>query len=646
MSATTGFIDHDDGANIRTLPAELAGSKCLTSAPLPPGTRVIVNGTYPNKPGWSQVTALSGDLLLRGYVQGLRINTQLPEPAATLYSVKKDDVLEPIAARVYRQAIEPGRDLRFYETVVLYVNQKAGRAGVQRVNGDIWLFEKRRIWLVSPAFANLLQDIVPDGSITNGALAKARSVGRALEDILASVNASPQYFREVAGEYAQVIMEHLPEIIGIVAAFLLAEALSAFLAATPTGVGQLAAAVIQLGLAAFGVQGMVEAGVEALKHAEAWLTRAWKAKGNATQLAEASKSFLRMLVSIALVALAKAGVRSNLGRGLKLAQSVRITPPRLQMMAVVGADGSAVAVPVFRPGSITATGTADATRPLASIGAATGKGGSGVKPRLVPDVELEKLFQQLPNWERLKVFVGRQIPRQGTPEFAALKKELAEAGYQLDVMKDGKPFRLRRTRGPDNGALTVTDEGVICVKTEGAIRISVYSRYRKNYLDWVEKTQGKAAREAAAFRISQGNQLHHLIPDGVAQNHPLVREALKRLERYTIDQGTNIIDMPSTKNVGQQLVHTGSHSNYSRYVSDKLNDAMEKLTGNGRTPLGNISPQAIDGALLKVEEGLRKAIQDSTLPPKVVKELIEDGIPVGKRLAMLELSFQTETFTA
>ncbi len=116
MPATIGFIDHTDGANLRTLPSELAGSKPLLSAPLPPGTRVIVTGTYPGRPGWSHVFTLFGDRLLRGYVQGFRINTQLPEPAATLHFVKKNDTLEPIAARIYHQSIEPGRDLRFYKT--------------------------------------------------------------------------------------------------------------------------------------------------------------------------------------------------------------------------------------------------------------------------------------------------------------------------------------------------------------------------------------------------------------------------------------------------------------------------------------------------------------------------------------------------
>lgn len=145
MPGTIGFIDTSDGANIRTMPAELVGSKCLTSAPLPPGSRVIVNGPHPQKREWSHVTTFLGDSLLSGYVQNLRINTALPEPAATLYHIKPGDRLDPIVARIYRQGIEPGHDLRFYQNVVLHVNQQAGRVGVQRLDGDVRLVEGHRI---------------------------------------------------------------------------------------------------------------------------------------------------------------------------------------------------------------------------------------------------------------------------------------------------------------------------------------------------------------------------------------------------------------------------------------------------------------------------------------------------------------------
>ena len=107
MSILIGFVDNSDGANIRTLPAEMNGSTCLTRAPLPPGTRVIVNGTHPQRPEWADVTTYIGDTLLSGYVQRFRITTGIPEPYAALHHIQKGDRLEPLAARIYRDAIEP-----------------------------------------------------------------------------------------------------------------------------------------------------------------------------------------------------------------------------------------------------------------------------------------------------------------------------------------------------------------------------------------------------------------------------------------------------------------------------------------------------------------------------------------------------------
>ena len=91
MTIQFGFIDQGDGANLRTLPAEMKGSTCLTPAPLPPGTRVSVIRDHAQAPGWSYVSTVAGGYLLQGYVQTLRITTQLPEPAATLYQVRPGD---------------------------------------------------------------------------------------------------------------------------------------------------------------------------------------------------------------------------------------------------------------------------------------------------------------------------------------------------------------------------------------------------------------------------------------------------------------------------------------------------------------------------------------------------------------------------
>jgi hypothetical protein len=339
----TGFIDTSDGANIRTGPAESGGQK-IRDQPLPPATRVFVSGTHPDALAWWYVTAYLDGAMVRGYVQNFRITTELPEPTAKLHQVIGGETVEQLASQEYGSAVRDGHDFRYYENVLLHVNQQQRRAGISGSyqnpgvlgsgSDNVQLVAGHRIWLVSPAYAKALEAVVPSGSLTGGAVAKGKRFVGHLEDILHSVTRSPQYFGEVAGEYAQAIRDHMPEIIGIVAGFIMAEATSAFLAATPTGVGQIAATVIQLGLAAFGAAGAIQAGVEALKHAGQWLTLAWTAQGKGDRIADASKEFLKMLIGIAVTALSALGARANYGNALKIASSM--PTGGLPAMAVAG----------------------------------------------------------------------------------------------------------------------------------------------------------------------------------------------------------------------------------------------------------------------------------------------------------------------
>jgi hypothetical protein len=340
-----GFIDTSDGANLRTGPAE-AGGKTVIDAPLAPATRVFVSGSHPSAPQWWYVTAFLPDKIVRGYVQRFRVNTDLPEPLAQLHAVKSGDTVEKLAVQQYASSVRDGHDLRYYENVLLFANKQRGRVGIAGTYQDpgllgggannIQLVAGHRIWLVSPAYAHAVEGVVPDGSLTNGAYAKVKKFVQHVVDIIKSVTQSPHYFGEVAGEYAQAIRDHLPEIIGIIAGFIAAEAASAFLAATPTGVGQIAAVLIQLALSMFGAVGMVEAGIEALNHAGQWLTLAWTAKGRDEQLGAASREFLRMLVSIAMAALAYTGVKGNVGKAVKIAQAM---PPAGMAPALAGGAG-------------------------------------------------------------------------------------------------------------------------------------------------------------------------------------------------------------------------------------------------------------------------------------------------------------------
>jgi hypothetical protein len=179
---------------------------------------------------------------------------------------------------------------------------------------------------------------VPDGSLTGGAVAKVKRFAGHLEDILKSVTESRHHLDEVAGEYAQAIRDNMAPIVGMVAGFIAAEAISMFAAATPTGVGQAAAMVIQLALSAFGAAGMVTAGLQALEHGSAWLNTAWTATGNEAKIVAASKEFLKMLVAIAMAALSALGARGNYRNLVKLGGS---TPTgALPAFATAGARGT------------------------------------------------------------------------------------------------------------------------------------------------------------------------------------------------------------------------------------------------------------------------------------------------------------------
>jgi hypothetical protein len=383
-----GFIDNDQGANIRNRPGELAGSRTLTPTPLRPATRVFVSGRHPQTADWWYVTAYLSDSIVRGYVQGLRVVTDLPEPTARLYQIQAGDTAERLAVREFSSAVRDGQDLRFYENVLLYVNRRAGRAGVVGSYQDpgvlgggannVHLVADRRIWLVSPEYARTLHDAVPDGSLTDGAVASVRRFAGHIEDIIASVTTSPGHLDEVAGEYAQAIRDHMAEIVGVIAGFVAAEALSAFLASTPTGVGQIVAVMIQLTLALLGAAGMATAIVGAVQHADRWLRQAWTANGNPARIAEASRNFLRMLVDIAMAVLAYLGVRGNTARAAAITSSM---PTALPALAVVGGGR----LPGAGAGTAVATGVPGPAGPLGTAVAMSQHGdeGGGSQPEVV-----------------------------------------------------------------------------------------------------------------------------------------------------------------------------------------------------------------------------------------------------------------------
>src|SRR5436853_351401 len=74
------------------------------------------------------VTAYLEQAMVRGYVEDFRVNTELPEPLAELRQLDGGETAEGLAKEKFHDAVTDGHDLRYYENVLLYVNQ--GRKGI------------------------------------------------------------------------------------------------------------------------------------------------------------------------------------------------------------------------------------------------------------------------------------------------------------------------------------------------------------------------------------------------------------------------------------------------------------------------------------------------------------------------------------
>jgi hypothetical protein len=233
------------------------------------------------------------------------------------------------------------------------------------------------------------------------------------------------------------------------------------------------------------------------------------------------------------------------------------------------------------------------------------------------DEAAEKLLAKYPEWNNVKDYIGRPFDPSNPPP-----------GYSHRV-RNGKPELVRDSAEGPFPPLTVKD-GVVMLQTGKSTRLSVYSRYKKNYLDWVEQTQGKAARTAAQKRIQDGNQLHHLVPDAVVQDNALTRELMSRSNSYTLDRGTNILDMPKVHDPKTgEIVHLGSHPKFNNYVQRLLNQKVRELTRGDAIPLDQVDVRELDKALHQVEDTLRTQLRDRTLPRNILEPLEGGGFKIS-----------------
>lgn len=129
------------------------------------------------------------------------------------------------------------------------------------------------LWIPSQA-QQTLKGTVEDGSITNGALAKANALmgNSPGANIMRSVLESPTHIKEVLGDTWKSRGEALVSMLGTTLAFISAEVLVGVLSAAPepTTITKFAAVGLQGLITAAAGLGDHGAGTAALKSAEAW----------------------------------------------------------------------------------------------------------------------------------------------------------------------------------------------------------------------------------------------------------------------------------------------------------------------------------------------------------------------------------------
>jgi hypothetical protein len=234
------------------------------------------------------------------------------------------------------------------------------------------------------------------------------------------------------------------------------------------------------------------------------------------------------------------------------------------------------------------------------------------------DQQVENIVTRYPQWDNVKDFVGTRLDPNNLPP-----------GYTGRPKNNPTELVRASTEGP-YPPLTI-ENGIIMLQTGKTNRLSVFSRYKNNYLNWIEQTQGKAARVLAEQRLAAGNQLHHLVPDAVVRDNRLTQELMRRSRNYTLDRGTNILDMPQvySRQTGE-IVHLGSHDKFNNYVRRLLDKKVEALTQGGSRALDKVDVKALDKALRDVEDTLRDQIRNRTLPKELLQELEGGGFKISQ----------------
>jgi hypothetical protein len=135
-----------------------------------------------------------------------------------------------------------------------------------------------------------------------------------VNDLLASIKEAPDHFMEVfAGALRDAILQHWAKLSAVLILFVGGQYLVGLLAASPEPLfTKLAAVALEaIMMAVAGYFAAVEI-LSAKQEAANWVKEAGEAKGDASKITEASRSFLRMVLHILLALLAIAGLRAKI----------------------------------------------------------------------------------------------------------------------------------------------------------------------------------------------------------------------------------------------------------------------------------------------------------------------------------------------
>jgi A nuclease family of the HNH/ENDO VII superfamily with conserved AHH len=191
-------------------------------------------------------------------------------------------------------------------------------------------------------------------------------------------------------------------------------------------------------------------------------------------------------------------------------------------------------------------------------------------------------------------FIGQNIPAKGTAARAEFDKY-----YTVDVNN------VIRRRDVDEGftKLQVDEHGKIKEATGNiSDRLSIPSKMRANY-----------------GPVPEGHQLHHLIPDAKVRDHELAQMARQKAG-YDLDAKTNLVAMPENakyfKDGELQIIHFGSHPNWSKYAEGVLDGKVKELLEDYPS-LDKVPADVLKKTMQDVEQQLRRDISNVELSRKL-----------------------------